>query len=494
VDTAPTAPLYGRAAAVASLQRVLRLAWPRWGVAALGVLASLAFIAGGLWVGALALRALTLRQGQAGGLAHSVGRVLNAVAAIGEQAAATGRPSLLLAALPDWQGTEPFSVLLLGIDQRDDERESGSDPGRTDTMMLLWVDPQAKAAGLIGIPRDLWVDIPGFGKGRVNSAYTYGELYKARVEGGGPALAKRTVEANLGLRVDYYALVNLHGFEQLIDTLGGVVIDVDRPIKDDEYPFGDYGIQRLYIPVGLQFMNGALALQYARSRHSENDFGRMRRQQKVLFAARQRALQLNMLPRAPALLGQLRDLVSTDLSLDQLLRLAKLGQQIDVDRIQHLVIGPPLVWEANPAAGEYELLWDRPRVQQALHEFVAGLNPARAGARIVVLNGSSRAGLATATAEYLSHLGYEVVRVADAERGDYDQSVIEAVPERSGLAEDLAATLHLSRWTPSPPRAGDAEAEVRIILGRDFKLPVSTGGPSPAAEEQLAPPLPPRPN
>jgi len=471
------------------MRRLRRLA-----LAACATLLFAGFVAGGCVVGALSLVAWTHVEEPAGAvLPTGVREAMGSLGSLAGSATTTIRdPNLLLAALPDWQGSEPFSILLLGIDQRDDEAAAGTDPGRTDTMMLLRIDPQAKTAGLIGFPRDMWVDLPGFGQGRINTAYTYGELNAARVPGGGPGLAKRTLEANFGLHVDYYALVNLHGLEQIVDTLGGVVIDVEKPVKDNEYPFGDYGVQRLYIPAGLQYMDGATALQYARSRHSENDIGRMGRQQRVLFAMRQRALQLNMLARAPQLVQQAHAMVKTDLNVDQLIRLAKLAQQVTADRIQNLVIGPPLVWDANPRADDYRLLWDKARVHQTLTAFIAGMNPQRATARIAVLNGSGRAGLAADTAKYLLNLGYNVTRIDDADRSDYADAVLEVVPEQQGVAQDLATELHLAGWTTQPPNREDPEVEVRLIVGRNFQLPAPAMMPTPSAADSSveAPPLP----
>ena len=238
------------------------------------------FVGGGLLVGALGLRTLSQQQAVIVPMPAPVREALDSIAGVARPDSSEPRLAMLFAALPDWDGTEPFNILLLGIDQRDDEREEGTNPGRTDTMMMLRIDPRAKSAGLISFPRDLWVDIPTVGQGRIDSAFTYGEVRQRG--GGGPALARRTVEQNFGLRVDYYALVNFHGLEQIVDTVGGIVVDVERPLKDNEYPTDDYGVERVYIPPGLQFMDGRLALKYARSRHTDNDFGRMRRQQRVL--------------------------------------------------------------------------------------------------------------------------------------------------------------------------------------------------------------------
>ncbi len=429
------------------------------------------FVGGGLLVGALSVYAASLRQASTGTVVPSPVRdILTTVtgSSSGESRvpASNRLQGAIFAALPDWEGTQPFNILLLGLDQRDDERDLNV-PARSDTLILVRIDPRAKSAGMISFPRDMWVDIPGFGQGRINTAYTYGELRK--VEGGGPGLAKRTMEQNFGLRVDYYAVVNFHGLEQIVDTVGGIVVDVERPIKDDEYPTDEYGVERLYVPPGLQFMDGHLALRYARSRHSENDFGRMRRQQRVLFALRQRALQLNMLARAPALVGQARDMVATDLSLDQLVRLAKLAQQIDSDHVSSMVIDATYLRESN-AGGAYLLLPDKERIRRAVHQLVVGMNPQQA-ARIEVLNGSGRPGMAADTAKFLLNLGYEVVRIDDADRSDYGESVLEVYGGRRSLADDLAATLKLPRWTAREGSRPDDDVDVRLIVGRQFQLP-----------------------
>jgi len=442
--------------------------------------AFVAFLGGGLFTGALALYALSLHPARLATVPRPVRQALSTITdaatsgRTGPGAASEPRLAILFAALPDWEGTEPFNILLLGIDQRDDERAAGSDPGRTDTMMLLRIDPRARSAGLVSFPRDLWVQIPGVGQGRINSAYTYGEIRKPG--SGGPDLAKRTIEQNFGLHVDYYALVNFHGLEQIVDTVGGIVIDVERPIKDNEYPTEDYGIERVYIPPGPQLMDGRLALRYARSRHSDNDFGRMHRQQQVLFALRQRALQTNALLRAPSLVGLARQMISTDLDLGQLVRLAKLAQQVDADHIHSMVIDASLVREANPAAGHYELLWDKERIRRALAGLIAGMSPQQA-ARIEVLNGSGRPGLAADTAKLLLNLGYQVTRIDDADRDDYAESVLEVAPDRRSLADDLATTLRLARWSARAPHDADG-VDVRLIVGRDFRLPQSVLTPT----------------
>src|SRR4051794_34365113 len=189
------------------------------------------------------------------------------------------QPEDALKDIPEWQGARRPNILLPGIDHRAGEPVDGS---RSDTIMVVSIDPPSKSVVMMSFPRDLWVSIPGYYPQRINVAHA----------AGGPALTARTIEANFGIKIDNYARVDFDGFEQVVDAIGGVIVDVDRPIKDDEYPTDDYGLIRLYIPPGPMLMDGKTALMYARSRHSEDDFGRARRQQKVLMAIRDRGLQI----------------------------------------------------------------------------------------------------------------------------------------------------------------------------------------------------------
>jgi polyisoprenyl-teichoic acid--peptidoglycan teichoic acid transferase len=228
---------------------------------------------------------------------------------------------------------ERITILLLGIDQR--EIETG--PTRTDTMILVSIDPATNTAAMLSIPRDLWVTIPGYGENRINTAHFLGDANK--YPGGGPALAKKTVWYDLGVPVHYYVRINFGAFEKLIDAIGGVTIDVKTAIHDTEYPDSNYGYMTVNIPAGVQHMDGKTALQYARSRHGNSDFDRMARQQAVILAARDKVLSLNIpLARIPELLATLGNSVKTDMSVDEMLALAQTAQQIDRGNIGHGVI------------------------------------------------------------------------------------------------------------------------------------------------------------
>src|SRR5206468_145559 len=129
---------------------------------------------------------------------------------------------------------------------------------------------------------------------------------------------KATLGNLYGLNIDYYVEVNFDGFKQVVDTLGGVTINVQIPVMDDHYPGEDGRLQRIYIPTGIQHMTGSQALVYARSRHASTDFDRAQRQQRVLLSLREQADVGTLIPKVPQLVQALRSAVHTDLPLKQL--------------------------------------------------------------------------------------------------------------------------------------------------------------------------------
>ena len=209
--------------------------------------------------------------------------------------------------IPDWDGTSRLTLLLLGVDKRE------NDYARSDTIILVNIDPVEKTARMLSIPRDLKVIIPGFGAHKINAAYAFGDA-NSNVPGGGPGLMMRTIETNFGINIDYFAEVDFNGFVKIVDTVGGVTLDVPYPIRDNEYPAPNNQYMRIYFPSGWQHMDGQRVLQYARTRHDDGDGRRSARQQQVLLALRQQALTLDLLKQAPTLISEVGDTVRTDLS------------------------------------------------------------------------------------------------------------------------------------------------------------------------------------
>lgn len=225
------------------------------------------------------------------------------------------------------------NILVLGIDQR----AGMTDPARTDTMLLFTLDRKAKTAGMLSINRDLWVKIPGGQReGKINTAHFLGEV--ERVPGGGPALAMQTVQATLDVPVPYYIRLNFSAFEQLIDLIGGIDVQVDESIDDPDYPDAGFGYAPFHIDAGWQHLDGATALKYARTRATAgSDLDRVKRQQQVILAVRDKLLKEKRLPQ---LLGQLGPLLSmysgsiqTNLTPAQLQELIQFAAGIDREKI-----------------------------------------------------------------------------------------------------------------------------------------------------------------
>ncbi len=202
----------------------------------------------------------------------------------------------------------------MGLDRRARE---GDAPTRTDSLFVVTVDPKTKTTGILGIPRDLRVDIPGKQGGtyqdRINTVYVAGELGK--YPSGGVGLLKQVLaNAPFDIKIDKYVIIDLKGFESIIDDLGGIEVDVPDEVYDPYYSEterpGDYFPVHFY--PGKQHMDGAHALAYSRIRFSSDDLDRIQRQQRVIFAAIEKANDLNVLKNAPSLWSKYKDAVKTD--------------------------------------------------------------------------------------------------------------------------------------------------------------------------------------
>lgn len=391
---------------------------------------------------------------------------------------AASQPVPTLAPPPNVAAGERINVLMLGIDRREDEEG----PWRTDTMIVATFDPQTKTAGMLSIPRDLYVPIPapGAGENRINTANFYGD--SSNYPGGGPALAKKTVEYNFAIPIHYYVLIDFNGFRKLIDAVGGIDIDVPEAIDDPEYPTEDYGTMHLQIPAGPQHMDGDLALKYARSRKSTSDFDRSKRQMQVILAARDKALKINALAQAPQLLAQLSAAIETDMSPEQMLALAPIVAQIRPDNIKSRSIDLTMSYEIRLNTGA-DVLWpDREKIGALIQEMfstpqgtnvVASISPLRAeAARIVILNGTTKDGLAAMASRYLKNNGFNVVQISNAEKRDYTKTVLVDLADKPATLDWLAQRFNIDAGNIRRNPTAERDSDIRIILGSDWAPPL----------------------
>jgi LCP family protein required for cell wall assembly len=386
----------------------------------------------------------------------------------------------------------------MGIDRR-----GGKSWGHlTDTMIVVTVDPVNNTAGMMSIPRDLQLPIPGNGENRINTANVYG--YKYDYPGGGPALLKRTIESSFGVPIDYYVMVDFKAFAGIVDTLGGVDVNVPRTLHDTLYPDpkpGDpHAYKTVHFDAGWQHMDGIRALEYARSRMSTSDFDRAKRQQQILLAIREKALNLNLIPKLPALAATMLDMVKTDMTLNEMIELARLAPQIDLSNIKSVVIQKPMVYGYRTEKGGAVQLpkWDliNPVVDDLFKMPVVVLptptptqpTPATAtptlapvqieglqqlaeeGARIAVQNGTSEPNFAARVAAKLMEQGFQVVEFGDADRTDYPSTV---VVDYTGKTFTLERLVEQFQVMPENVRRSPnlrSEIDIRVVVGQDSVL------------------------
>ncbi|MBN1426830.1 MAG: LCP family protein [Anaerolineae bacterium] len=387
---------------------------------------------------------------------------------------------------PTWTGGR-VNILLLGIDQR--LTEEG--PWRTDTMILLTIDPTTKRGGMLSIPRDLWVEIPDHNAyDRINTAHFRGDA-EHYPGGGGPALAMKAVQQSFGLQVSYYVRVNFYAFVQAIDRLGCIPITVSETIDDPNYPAMEGpGFDPFYIEAGSHCMNGEILLKYARTRATfGSDFDRAKRQQQVIYAVHDHVLSTQQLPtllaQAPQIYSTLQAGVSTNLSLDQLIELAQLATEIPKENICSAVIdGNYIEGMQTLPDGTQVLIPLRDDVRQLAQDIYNGTGRCAPGAQatediseqaaaeravVNVLNGTSREGLATETGDMLTAMGINIISVGNAERFDYTKTIIYNYTGKTYTARYLAQLLQVPETAIVAATSPSGLFDIQVILGDDYR-------------------------
>ena len=242
----------------------------------------------------------------------------------------TPEPTLIGTPVPNvsiapWDGKERLNILLIGAD----EQGGGHN---TDTLITVSIDPVTKQVAMFSLPRDT-VDVPipqgparqVWGRsysGKINSFFANNRRRSDLWSGNDRTRGYNALKGVLGelydLDIKYFVEVNFEGFQKVVDAVGGVTINVQIPVSDDRFP-GERGkLYRLYIPTGIQHMDGALALKYAQVASLSTDFDRGQRQQRVLLSLREQADPQNLIPKLPELIAALKKTVRTDVPLDQM--------------------------------------------------------------------------------------------------------------------------------------------------------------------------------
>ena len=352
-------------------------------------------------------------------------------------------------------------------------------PDLTDTIMVASLSTEDNRGLLFSLPRDLYVRIPGYGNSKLNAVYKIGN---SQENAGGETISQVVGEV-LGLDIPYYLKVDFNGFEQLIDELGGVTIEVEKDLYDDRYPTSNKGYEVLDIKAGTYTMDGSMALKYARSRQSTSDFDRAYRQQKLILAVREKALSQNLLSqpsKALSIIDVLNDSFKTNLSLIELKRLFDLVKDFDSTKLETkvfddsptgLLYGTRVdeVYVLRPVGDDYNV------VVNYVDQIISGqasldelddkivVEPLK----IEVLNGTNITGLAGKVAAKLEAEGYDIVFVGNnATRGFVKSIVYDLIDkEREWEVRKLAASLGAEIGEDEV--TSSFEAQVRIVLGSE---------------------------
>jgi polyisoprenyl-teichoic acid--peptidoglycan teichoic acid transferase len=389
---------------------------------------------------------------------------------------------------PAWDGASRINILFIGMDARDLEANSG--PPRSDSMILFTIDPITKTAGMLSIPRDLWVNIPGFGYSRINTAYPSGE--GAQLPGGGPGLAMKTVSQLLGVPVDYYVQVDFNVFTVMVDELidiGGCieVYPTERMVLD---PIGP-GTDKVVLTTGgyRELCEGWRVLAYARHRKtSGGDADRARRQQEVILALQKIIFDPQNFPtfigKASTLYKRLGGGIKTNLTFDDAIQLAVLGRDISPSSIKAGVIDPQqgmAIFDNTTLGGEeasvLKPVMDKIRIlRDEIFTTTGPTSPLAQGdpatlmreeeARVRILDGTFT-GLEQRAGALFQQYGMNVTELGPAPEA-YSQTVVIVYGPKLYTIKWLQATFGISarqiRFSPDPNQAVDIE----IRLGSDI--------------------------
>jgi LCP family protein required for cell wall assembly len=332
---------------------------------------------------------------------------------------------------------DAVTFLVVGSDSREGleslEHFGAFAGSRGDVVMLVRVDPANSEARMLSIPRDLWVDIPGQGEGKINAAYSYG----------GPSLMVRTIQENLGIPVNHYVEIGFVGFQDMVDELGGIHIAFPYAARDRS--------SGLDVEAGTEVLDGETALAYARSRKYQeyqngswvsvdaNDIGRTERQQEVVRAI----LSELKTPASVADAGDLTSALASHMTIDATLASSSIaGLAWDFrSLLTGGIVGTTLPVDGATIGGASVVVAREPDATQMIAEFMAGgATVVQQPLRVQVLNGNGVSGAAGKMSQTLTSSGFTVESIGNAETRDYELTTI-VVPSGSSNGGVIATEL-----------------------------------------------------
>lgn len=359
--------------------------------------------------------------------------------------------------VPPFADHKSVDILLIGVDDKIER-------GRADTLILGTINFETKRLGLLSVPRDARVRIPGHGINKINAAYSLG----------GPDLCAETVSGLLGVPLEYYIKTDFKGIEKIVDAMGGVVIDVEKNMDYED----KWGNLYIHLRKGRQRLKGYDAMCYVRFRHDvDGDYGRMRRQKQFLLAAYRQMVTGEAGAKKPDLLllaRQFTRAVKTNLSDRQIVWLTKFAKK--VEPASALVAAVPSKPERIQGVA-YETV-DEVEARQIAAEVQRRLSVAPEYdykfARVEVQNAAGEPRLNAVVASVIRDAGYRVTN-GEPRKGGFPLTKIFFAPGYRRAAEEIAAALGTTRYYPRPATPRSDAPEVTIILGADARTLLTEG-------------------
>ena len=339
--------------------------------------------------------------------------------------------------------TSKLNILVVGYDS------SINGPPRADTIMIASVDLATKDIGVLFVPRDTRVKIPGYGIGKINASHAYG----------GIELTDKTLEKFLDIPIDYYVETDFNGFSDIIDSIGGVNIDIEKPLNYVDKAGG----VNIDLPAGKNIhLNGGEALDYVRYRGPvKADIGRIQRQQKFIKAVMDKILKPDIIVKLPDIYKNVTDAVNTNIPLKDVSPFIKLAKNTELNSLEiDMVPGEPKY--INEVS---YWLPNKDKLNILVNNLIKSKEYIKNSEyKVSLYNGNGKSGLAGDVADTLNKYGFNISTVGNADNFNYEKTIIkyynkDAEKVASGIKKLLGGQIDYSE---------DDKNEIKIIIGQDY--------------------------
>ncbi len=336
-----------------------------------------------------------------------------------------------------------INILVIGYDS------TINGPSRADTIILASIDLKTKEVGVLSIPRDTRVEVPGHGLDRVNASHAFG----------GIELTDRTLESFLNIPIDYYIETDFDGFAQIVDTLGGIEINIKEPLNYVDKAGGLY----INLPAGKQLLNGDQCLQYVRYREPiYGDIGRVERQQKFIKAVVNRILNPNIIVKLPGLIKDIKAGVDTNIPFQDISPFVRLLKDMN----QEMITTATLPGEPKYINGASYWIADEEELDILINKLIRSKEYIKNSRyQLSIYNGNGVAGMARQAADELGKYGFEIGRIGNADNYNYEDTIIKYFDTRDksqaiSISELIGGIIEYKEKKDSD--------SIEIIIGADY--------------------------